>query len=492
MPRGFSLSQNGMRIFTLILIGFSALLIFLPMFAYASGDASDDKGDFNFELTLLWLSIILILAKTSNLIERFGQPAVLGELLVGVILGNLDLLGIEWFEPIKSHPTIIFLGELGMVVLFFLIGLESNTKSLLAVGKRAIIITGIAAFLPLIAGYFLVGPIFFSESSQNTHLFIGTVLLASSIGIVVSVFHQFNKSQTPEARIVLSAAMMDDVVGLVTVSVITAIIISGSVSLLIVAEKAFVAIAFIVMSVAVGQIMAPFIGTIFSKIYHGQSMKFALALSLGFIFSYLAGISNLASRMGAFIAGLFLDPVAFEHFDKPKILEDLEKQTKNFNRSEKESLHKTFETYSKKHVGELIEPLSYFTVPIFFVVLGMNVDLRLLADMPTILVAIAITAITVLCRMSAGLFAGKNVNKLIVGVSLVPQGEVGLAYIAMGLSLGVLDTKILSILVAVNIITTFVAPLALSYLLNPKDAHKKIGPFTPRFHTSPFRMLKRS
>lgn len=461
----------------------------LPISSTFASEGFAPQNTETFELVLLWIAIILLLAKTSNIIERFGQPAVLGELLVGIILGNITLLGIDWFEPIKTNPIIIFLGELGMVILFFLVGLESNTKALLSVGKRAIVITLIAAFLPLIAGSFFIGPLFFPEANYNTYLFIGTVLLASSIGIVVSIFHQFNKSQTPEARVILSSAMMDDIVGLVTVSVITAIIVSGGITLTDVIEKALVAIFFIVISVVVGHLAAPFIGAIFSKIYHGYSMKFALAIALGFIFSYLAGLSNLASRMGAFIAGLFLDPVHFEHFDKPKILDDLEKRTKNFSKAERKTLQETFDVYKKTHVAELIEPLSYFTVPIFFVTLGMNVDLKLLSDPKIILTALAITIITVTCRMSAALFAGKNINKLIIGVSLVPQGEVGLAYIAMGLSLGVLDTKLLSILVAVNILTTFIAPLALSYLLRHPDT--KIGLFSPRFHIPLSYILKR-
>ena len=176
-----------------------------------------------FATTFLWIAVILIIAKTSSFIERIGQPPVLGELIAGVVVGNLALLGINVFEPIKRDPIIAFLAELGVVILLFQIGLESNIQKMRAVGMRAFLVAIVGVIAPFILGTYVAGPLLLPSLNFNAYLFLGATLTATSVGITARVFRDLGKLQTKEAQIVLGAAVIDDVLGLVILGVISAI-----------------------------------------------------------------------------------------------------------------------------------------------------------------------------------------------------------------------------------------------------------------------------
>jgi Kef-type K+ transport system membrane component KefB len=397
---------------------------------------SDGGGDghSSASVTFLWIAIVLLAAKFSSLIERFGQPAVLGELLAGVAIGNLGLLGLHMFEPIAHDPIITFLAELGVVILLFQIGLESNIKKLGAVGGRALLVATVGVVVPFILGTYIVGPWLMPGLGANAYLFLGAALTATSVGITARVFSDLKKLHLPEAQIVLGAAVIDDVMGLIILAVVSAIATVGAISAGAIGVITGKAIFFLVGSIVIGHIIAPRLGQLFSRIHGGAGMKLTLAISFGLIFAWLAGAIGLAPIVGAFAAGLVLDPVHFRFFK------------------------------AEHHIEGLIEPIGHFLVPIFFVVTGMGVKLETLFDLPILLVALGITVVAVVGKIVSGLAAGK-VRKSLVGWGMVPRGEVGLIFASIGLSLGVVTDDIYSIIVIMVILTTLITPVILTHLL---------------------------
>ena len=235
-------------------------------------------------LTFLWIAVILLAAKFSGLVERMGQPAVLGELIIGVILGNLALVGITIFEPIKLDPIITFLAELGVVILLFQIGLESNIKEMTKVGLPALLVAIVGVVAPFVLGTYIVGPWLLPGLDFNTYLFLGAALTATSVGITARVFKDLGKLQTRESQIVLGAAVIDDVMGLIILAVVSAIVTVGSVTTTEIGFIVLKAVLFLGGAIVLGQLFAGHIGNLFSRISTGIGMKLALALS---VWSYL-------------------------------------------------------------------------------------------------------------------------------------------------------------------------------------------------------------
>lgn len=409
-----------------IVLGFAAWL--------AAPHAGEGSGHGVSATTFLWIAIILLAAKFSSLIERFGQPAVLGELLAGVVIGNLGLLGLHMFESISHDPIIAFLAELGVVILLFQIGLESNIKKLSAVGWRAFLVACVGVIVPFVLGVYVVGPWLLPGLPSNTYLFLGAALTATSVGITARVFRDLKKMDLPEAQIVLGAAVIDDVLGLIILAIVSAIVTVGAISFGAVGLIAGKAILFLVGSIIMGQLLAPRLGYLFSRIHSGSGMKMTLALGFGLIFAWLAGFIGLAPIIGAFAAGLVLDPLHFRFFK------------------------------SERHIEDLLEPIGHFLVPIFFVVTGIGVKLETLFNVPILLVALGVTAVAFIGKIVTGLVAGR-VRKSIVGWGMVPRGEVGLIFAAIGRSLGVVTDDIFSVIVIMVILTTVAPPMVLTWLL---------------------------
>lgn len=420
-------------------------------------------------ITVLWIAIILLAAKISGIVERFGQPTVLGELVMGVILGNLVLLHIPIFEPIKSDHFIEFLSQLGVIILLFQVGLETNVKDMQKVGVSALLVAIIGVVAPFVIGTYLVGPWLLPGQDFNVYLFLGATLTATSVGITARVFQDLGRLQDPEARIILGAAVIDDVLGLIILAVVSAIVTVGQVSPLDVGWIIFKAVAFLGAAVFLGQSLAQWFGTMLAKINTGVGMKFTLAVSFCLVFAYLAEFIGLAPIVGAFAAGLVLDPVHFHAFDEPKIVRTVKRAVaKSSDQNVKKQVDDVMDHHSHAHMEEIIEPLSLFLVPIFFVFTGMAVRLETMFDMSILGVALAITAAAVIGKIISGFAAGK-VKKAIVGWGMVPRGEVGLIFATVGKGLGVVTDEIFSIIVIMVIISTLLPPPILAFLLN-KDA----------------------
>jgi len=377
---------------------------------------------------LLWLVIILVAAKIGGeIFEKIKQPAVLGELLAGILIGNLSYFtGIDFFKPIAHDPYIDILSRIGVVILLFEVGLESNLGEMMKVGWTSFWVATVGVIAPFILGYF-VSLYFYPSGGTNLHVFIGAILCATSVGITARVFKDLKKISSKEAKIVLGAAVIDDVMGLVILSVVTGIVISGTISVSSVLLITAKSVIFLCLGILIGIKAAPILTKYVAKM-KVDGTKLVFALSTAFIFSYIASMIGLAPIVGAFAAGLILDEVHFSRF-------------------------KTDETLT-----DIIKPISGFLVPIFFVLMGVQVNLQTLTDMKVLGVAAGITLAAFLGKQVCGFAVGKGINRLCVGFAMVPRGEVGLIFASVGKQIGVLDDAIFSAIVIMVMITTLVTP----------------------------------
>lgn len=446
---------------------FSFMALLAPAISFAAEQGEKAEGGHgSIALVFGVMAILLILSKLGSLVTRLGQPAVLGEILVGVILGNLALIGFGFFRELEHNQIIAFLAEFGVVILLFQIGLESNIKEIKSVGVKSLVVAIIGVVAPFVLGTYLIGPYIFPGLEQIAYLFIGASLTATSVGITGRVFKDFNKLHIKEAKVVLGAAIIDDVLGLLILAVITAIATVGSIGTLdivIITAKAF---GFLFGGIIVGSYIAKNLGKILLKIHTGIGMKLSLALSIGLFFSYLASLVGLAPIIGAFVAGLLLDNVHFKGFKSYRLVRDIKKwmDSREANGINKD-LNEILEKHSHKHVEDLIENIAFVFVPLFFVYTGLQVKLETFFNPKILLIALLVTVIAVIGKVISGIFLPKKYNKWIVGFAMVPRGEVGLIFGNIGKSLGVISDEVFSVIIVMVILTTLIAPPVLSGFL---------------------------
>jgi Kef-type K+ transport system membrane component KefB len=450
---------------TLGAIAASAVLALLPATAMAAGSGAQlsPVGE-----NLLWLALILMSARLfSPLAARFGFPAVLGELLLGVALGNHALIGLPFFDSIAKDPIIAFIAELGVIVLLLQIGLETRLVDLVKVGGRAFAVGSVGIVVPFALGVFVIGPLLLPGQSQNTYLFLGATLSATSVGITGRVFRDLGKLGTPAARIVLGAAVIDDVLGLVILAVVSSLVQAGSVSVGQVSWIIAEAVLFLAGSIWIGRLIAPHSSRWLAQLDAGPSMLFAQVLATALALSWLAHAIGLAPIIGAFAAGLLFEPLFLKDFDRPAIVREIEPLLPQGEGGEP-GLAERLRPILIKHTGHqhehMIEPIGYFFVPVFFVLTGMQVDLKTLADPAIVAVALGVTAAAVAGKLAAGFFAGPA-GKWVVGWGMVPRGEVGLIFAMAGKQLGVMNEAMFSVIVIMVILTTLITPPVLGWLL---------------------------
>ena len=402
---------------------------------------------------LVWIVVVLLAAKLGGeLFEKFKQPAVLGELVFGVIVGNMHLIGINWFVPIGTDIHVDILSRLGVIILLFMVGLESNIKEMMKVGVPSLMVAIVGVVVPFLLGFF-VSKLFFPLGDLNMHLFIGATLTATSVGITARVFKDLGKLKMPEAKIILGAAVIDDVMGLIVLAVVTGIITTGSLSLLSVGLITFKSVAFLIGAIVIGTYAAPMVGRKISKM-NVEGMKIITALIIAFVLSWAANLIGLATIVGAFAAGLILDDVYFKNCTR-----------KNHHN----------EIQPEMHIEDLIRPIAQFLVPIFFVLMGIHVNLKTFADIKVLGVAAGLTLAAILGKQVCGLAVKKGYSRLVIGLGMVPRGEVGLIFAAIGKGLGVVDDAVFSAIVIMVIVTTLATPIALKIALDKKKDGKDAG-----------------
>jgi len=399
---------------------------------------------------VLALAAILTGAKVGgDLAERAGQPAVLGELLAGVLLASLSSLGLPWFRDLAADPTLNGLAGVGVVLLLFEVGLESTITDMQRVGWRAFWVAVLGVITPWALGYG-VGVWLLPDRSHYVHLFIGATLTATSVGITARVLRDLGRSQTAEARIILGAAVIDDVLGLVILAVVGGLIAAadqgtslspGSVTWLVVKAGAF-----LFGALWLGTVAAPRLFGVAARL-RGGSLLLVTALVFCFLISAGAAAIGLAPIVGAYAAGLVLERVHYREFT---------------DRGEHQ-------------LEELIKPVSGFLVPIFFVLMGLKVDLSGIANARHLGLALAVVAAAILGKQACALGGvGTTLDRLTLGIGMIPRGEVGLIFANMGLGLTiggqpVIDAELYSIIVLMVLVTTVVTPPALKWSLGRAD-----------------------
>jgi Kef-type K+ transport system membrane component KefB len=428
-----------------------------------NSDEHSENSVHHFGIVFAMFALVLIAGKLGNFVEKFGQPAVIGELLAGVTLSALGYFGWSFIDEIASNEIISFLAQFGALLLLFSIGLESNIKEMKKVGVRALMVALIGVIIPFVLGAFVLGPVFFGDESSNARLFLGASLVATSVGITASVFRSLKLSKTRAAQTVLGAAVIDDVLGLIVLAIVSALVSGGDLTAGLVAELALKSFGFLGGALLLGTIIAKPISKFFSSIHTGIGMKLTLAIGFALVFGYLAELFGLEPIIGAFAAGLLLDQVHFASFSDPEIIEDIK-------HLETDAIHgKTMAQLIKKHrhahVEDLINSIGLIFIPVFFVYTGLQIDFGSLLQPRLYLIAGIISIFAILGKFVAGLAAeGSRTEKMFVGVSMVPRGEVGLIFAATGSALGVLSSELFSTIVLVVIITTFVSPALIKKL----------------------------
>lgn len=359
---------------------------------------------------LLALAFVLVAAKLAGeLFERLGQPSVLGELLVGILLGNLTLAGGPDLASLAGNETFVVLAELGAILLLFHVGLESTPREMMAVGGRATLVAVVGVATPMALG-FGVGELLRPDESWMLHAFLGAMLAATSVGITARVLKDVNALKKPFARIILGAAVIDDVLGLLVLAVISGIITAAGtgqeMSLQGIGLIVLKAVLFLVGALVIGSFLSP-------RLFHAAlalrsaGVVQALALSFCFALAYLGLKAGLAPIVGAFAAGLVLEEVHFEgHVER-----------------------------GERPLHDTLEPLIALFVPVFFVRMGMLVDVRSFASPAVLGFASLLTLAAIAGKLACALATPRGMSGLTVGLGMMPRGEVGLIFAGIGAQL---------------------------------------------------------
>jgi len=430
------------------------LLVFAPAVA-AAVEASSDGGHADpiaHEVAIL--AVLLGAALIGgDVATRLKQPAVLGELLAGVVLGNLDLVGIPIFESFSSDVFVDMLSRLGVLFLLFEVGLESTVAEMLKVGGTSLLVAIAGVVAPFALGWW-ASDLLLPGTSMYVHLFLGATLCATSVGITARVLQDIGRSQTGEARVILGAAVIDDVLGLVILAVVVGLISAadqgGSLSVVGIGWTLAKAILFLVGALVLGVKLSPRLFNVASKLRSRGALLITGLLVL-FVMSWAANLIGLAPIVGAFAAGLVLEDVHYRDFVER----------------------------GEFPLEKLIHPISGFLVPIFFVVMGMRTDLAAFGQPGVLGLAGALTLVGIVGKLACGLgVIGKPLDKLTVGVGMIPRGEVGLIFANIGLTLHVAGERIVSpavfsAIVVVVMATTMITPPALKWAIQRAEARPR-------------------
>jgi len=417
------------------------------------------------EEVLVALILILLAAKVGgDIFERFGQPAVLGELIFGMVIGNSALLPLGSVGTVLSNIVhdpavdsfVTLLAEIGVVLLLFEVGLESTVYEMMSVGPSAFLVACLGVVAPVALG-FVVGEIFLPEEPWTVHLFLGAVLAATSVGITARVLSDLGKMHLRESKIILGAAVIDDVLGLITLAAVQGIITAAGSG----EGVSIVAIGWIVLKAFLFFAGAIILGLFVSKRFYkfasylrGKGILLTATLIWCFGLAYIASRIGLAPIVGAFAAGLVLEEATFIDWEGRE--EQLEK---------------------------LLRPVCDFLVPVFFVHMGMKVHLEVFGKLDVLWLATALTLAAILGKQICSLgVLEKGVGRLVVGLGMIPRGEVGLIVASIGAGMRtpeghpVINVQTFSATVIMVVITTVVTPPLLQWGLRRLERKTGMAP----------------
>jgi Kef-type K+ transport system membrane component KefB len=376
--------------------------------------ASSESIDFGAIFTDL--AIILIVAKlAAELFERVKVPAVLGEIIAGIVIGP-SMLGL-----IDPSDAMRVLAEIGVIILLAEVGLEMDLTELRRVGKASMLVAIIGVVAPMSSGV-LAGSIL--GESLNASLFLGAALAATSVGITARVFGDLKALSSTEARIVLGAAVADDVLGLIILTVVTRIVQQGSVDLAGLASTIGLAVGFLVIAGSIGLFVIPRIFAWVGIRALSPATIGVLAAGVTFGFSAAASGSQLAPIIGAFIAGTALS-----------------------------------RTPQHDRIARDFKALGSIFIPVFFLQIGIDTDVTKFFSTHVLFVAFVLTVIAVVGKVVAAIGArGTNTDKVLIGIGMIPRGEVGLIFASIGVAVGVFNDELYAVVLLVVLLTTVITP----------------------------------
>lgn len=380
--------------------------------------------------TIVHLLIALVAAKlAAELSEQVKVPAVVGEIVAGLIIGPSAL---GW---LPADETLVILGEIGVILLLFDVGLEMDIGELASVGRAALSVAIVGVVAPFAMG-FALGLAF--DMSTNEALFVGAALTATSVGITARVFGDLKALATVEARTVLGAAVADDVIGLVILTVVVRLVTAGSVSPFDVTEVVVVALAFLVGASLIGVRLAPPVFEWLARVSRSGGTLVALALAFTLAMAKLADAAKLAPIVGAFVAGISLS--------RSTVAERVHRE---------------------------LTPVGQLLIPVFFLQIGVNADVGQFIRPAVLGLAAALLAVAVLGKLVSPLGMWRSPgDKVLVGLAMIPRGEVGLIFATIGLQQAVFGENVYASVLMVVLATTLLTPPLLRWRLQRTDARR--------------------
>jgi len=430
-----------------------------PLLAAATkaATASDaEEGTLVLAGVLLSLVIIYFASKLGGEIcSRINLPPVLGELVGGVLIGISafrllvfpeggsvaeDSLIISLLQSTagldpesaaavfaSQSEVISVLSELGVIILLFEIGLESDLKELIRVGPIAAVVAVVGVIAPFVAG--TLGLVYLFNVAVIPAVFAGAALTATSIGITAKVLAELGQLNSQEGQIIIGAAVLDDILGIVVLAVVASLAKTGEIEISNIIYLVISAATFLIGSILIGRLISPFIvGLVNEMKTRGQVLLTGLIFA--FSLSYIATAIHLEAILGAFAAGLILA-----------------------------------ETEKRKELERQVIPVADILVPIFFVCVGAKTDLSVLnpaipSNREGLIIATFLLTVAILGKVITGLtvFGNPDLNKLAIGVGMIPRGEVGLVFAGVGSASGALSEATEAAIIMMVISTTFIAP----------------------------------
>ncbi len=411
---------------------------------------------------LLTMAVLFVASRIGSIVvSRFGLPGLIGEIVMGIVIANitigdwslfsfLDITipgpGEELSEGSHVYTVIRVFAELGVIFLLFTVGLETNVKDLLGSGKAALLAAILGVVLPFIAGLAIIMA---SDGEMSHALFMGAAMVATSVGITARIIKDMKLMDTREARIIIAAAVIDDVLGMIVLAIVKGVADSGEVSIVDIVSITLQAVVFVVAVILICKYLIPRIYNFFQKKHDAavnagkvphSSNKLVLAIIVCLLMAAFAEYIGLAAIIGSFLAGMLFAEHAWEW--------DLERK---------------------------MESITTFFISFFFLNVGFQVDISTLTDgyiivLTLIIIAIALVTKFVGCGFGAKM-GDKNLDKAgrnIIGVGMMPRGEVGIIVASIGLSSGAMSPDLYAVVVLMSVMTTIIAPPILSKLFRKK------------------------
>lgn len=444
---------------------------------------------------ILWVTLILFFAIIGRYIARiFHQPGVLGELLMGVLLGNLCyffglelavilregaaifnimremLAGVPLAQAVNASITnsyyanqvtaalsnghgvdlikvayvLDIFARYGVIFLLFKVGLETSFEELKHTGRESIQVAIIGVVVPIVLG-FGIAHLLMPTSSYKADLFVAATLSATSIGITARVLSELKKLRTREARTILGAAMIDDILGLIILAIVSSVVISGNVSLVMVGRIIISAVLFFAGVLLIGPCVLRRAVKFFELFLEPWEVKLFISFMFVMALAWLATLVDLATIIGAFAAGLILHDEFFESTDGAR---------------------------NALSIKNLISPLESILAPLFFILIGIQVKIESFFDWHVLVMASGLIIAAIIGKLVSGLGGARKDDRLLIGIGMLPRGEVGLVFASIGRTLGVMSDQLFSSIVLMVIVTTVIAPALLKarYAKNEKGA----------------------